>query len=151
MENFREQVKRRRNINVVLLVFLVTLFAVLIIMDATGCWAGYDESESSMAGFRSGFASALIGFSIMKIVIYTRALKDEKKLKAMYINETDERSLMISQKIASSSFKVTIMGLAIACVVVSFFSKPILETLVCIISFILAVEIGFKFYYTRKY
>ena len=159
MENFRKQIKRRLTTNVVLAVFLTVLFAVLIIMDLNNAWSnvlpaeltGGNESLDFMAGFRSGFCVSIIGFVVVNAIICARVLKDEKKLKALYIKETDERNLMIAQKTSSASFAVTIMGLAVACVVVSFFSRPILYTLVCIIFFIVIVQFGFKLYFSRKY
>ncbi|MBQ7981518.1 MAG: hypothetical protein IJ305_07920 [Oscillospiraceae bacterium] len=156
MEKFRKQIKRRLTTNVVLAIFLAALFAVLMILDATNAWSTFLPMEENgdsafMAGFRTGFCTSLIGFAVAKIIIYARTLKDEKKLKAMYIKETDECSLMIAQKTASASFAVTIMGLAVACVIVSFFSRPILYTLICVTFFTIIVKAVFSIYFSRKY
>ena len=159
MEKFRKQIKRRLRINVVLAILLVVLFAALMIMDATNAWStflpaeltGGDESLDFLAGFRTGFCTSLIGFFVVKINVLSRALKDEKKLKAMYIRETDERNLLIEQKTSTASFAVTIIGLGVACVVVSFFSRPILYTLICVILFVSIVKVAFSIYYSRKY
>ncbi len=156
MEKFRKQIKRRLTTNVVLAIFLVVLFAALMIMDATNAWSTFLPVEKNgdsafLAGFRSGFCTSLIGFAVVKIIVLSRALKDENKLKAMYIKETDERNLLIEQKTSSASFAVTIMGLAVACVIVSFFSRPILYTLVCVILFVSIVKVAFSIYYSKKY
>lgn len=156
MEKFRKQIKRRLRTNVVLAIFLVALFAALMIMDATNAWSTFLPIEENgdnafLAGFRTGFCTSLIGYAVVKIIVLSRALKDEKKLKAMYIRETDERNLMIEQKTSSASFAVTIMGLAVACVIVSFFSRPILYTLVCVILFVSIVKVTFSIYFSRKY
>lgn len=159
MEKFRKQIKRRLRTNVVLAIFLVALFATLMIMDATNAWStflpaeltGGDESLDFLAGFRTGFSSSLIGYAIVRAVICARTLKDEKKLKALYIKETDERNLMIAQKASSASFLVTIIGLAVGCVIASFFSKLVLMVLAIVIVFVAAVQIGFYIYFSKKY
>ncbi len=156
MEKFRKQIKRRLRTNVVLAIFLVALFAVLMIMDATNAWSTFLPVEENgdgafMAGFRTGFCTSLIGYAVVKIIVLSRALKDEKKLKAMYIRETDERNLLIEQKTSTASFAVTIMGLGVACVIVSFFSRPILYTLICVILFVSIVKVAFSIYYSKKY
>ncbi|MBQ8176603.1 MAG: hypothetical protein IJ035_06160 [Oscillospiraceae bacterium] len=156
MEKFRKQIKRRLRTNVVLAIFLVVLFAVLMIMDATNSWSTFLPIEENgdnafMAGFRSGFCTSLVGFAVVKIIILSRALKDEKKLKAMYIKETDERNLLIEQKTSTASFAVTIIGLGVACVVVSFFSRQILYALICVILFVSVVKAAFGIYYSKKY
>lgn len=137
-------------------VFLVALFAMLMIMDATNAWNTFLTVEKNgdgafMAGFRSGFCTSLIGFLVVKIIILSRALKDEKKLKAMYIKETDERNMLIEQKTSTASFAVTIIGLGVACVIVSFFSRQILYTLICVILFVSIVKVTFNIYYSKKY
>ncbi len=156
MEKFRKQIKRRLTTNVVLAIFLAALFAVLMIMDATNAWSTFLPIEENgdnafLAGFRSGFCTSLIGFFVVKIIILSRALKDEKKLKTMYIKETDERNMLIEQKTSTASFAVTIIGLGVACVVVSFFSRPILYTLICVILFVSIVKVAFGIYFSRKY
>ena len=156
MEKFRKQIKRRIRTNVVLAILLVALFASLMIMDATNAWSTFFPIEENgdnafLAGFRTGFCTSLIGFAVVKIIVLSRALKDEKKLKAMYIRETDERNLLIEQKTSTASFAVTIMGLGVACVIVSFFSRPILYTLICVILFVSIVKVAFSIYYSKKY
>lgn len=156
MEKFRKQIKKRLRTNVVLAIFLVVLFAVLMIMDATNAWSTFLPVEENgdnafMAGFRTGFCTSLIGFAVVKAIIYARTLKDEQKLKAMYIKETDERNLLIEQKTSTASFAVTIIGLGVACVIVSFFSRPILYTLICVILFVSIVKAAFGIYYSQKY
>lgn len=156
MEKFRKQIKRRLRTNVVLAILLVALFASLMIMDATNAWSTFLPIEENgdnafLAGFRTGFCTSLIGFAVVKIIILSRALKDENKLKAMYIKETDERNLLIEQKTSTASFAVTIIGLGVACVIVSFFSRPILYTLICVILFVSIVKVAFSIYYSKKY
>ena len=156
MEKFRKQIKRRLRTNVVLAILLVALFATLMIMDATNAWSTFLPFEENgdnafLAGFRTGFCTSLIGYAVVKIIVLSRALKDEKKLKAMYIRETDERNLLIEQKTSTASFAVTIMGLGVACVIVSFFSRPILYTLICVILFVSIVKVAFSIYYSKKY
>lgn len=159
MENFRKQIKRRMTTNVVFAVLFAVLMAVLVILDMNNAWSmvlpaeftGGDESLDFLAGFRTGFCTSVIGFAVVRAIIYARTLKDEKKLKAMYIKETDERNLLIAQKTSSAGFVVTIMGLAVASVVVSFFSRTILYTLICVILFVAIVKAVFSIYFSRKY
>ena len=159
MEKFRKQIKTRMIGYIVTAVLLAILYIVLVFIDKTNAWgtvlpasiSGAAEEGDFTSGFRTGFCSAIVGFAAVKAVLCAAALKNEKKLKAMYIKETDERTAMILQKTASSSFGVTIMALAVASVVASFFSMTVLYTLIAIIFFIVFVRTAFQFYYTRKY
>ncbi|MGN0675532.1 MAG: hypothetical protein ACI4KG_07255 [Oscillospiraceae bacterium] len=159
MEKFRKQIKTRMIGYIITAILLAILYIVLVFIDKTNAWgtvllasiSGTAEEGDFTSGFRTGFCSSIVGFAVVKAIFCAAALKNEKKLKAMYIKETDERTAMILQKTASSSFCVTIMALAVASVVASFFSMTVLYTLIAIIFFIVFVRTAFQFYYTRKY
>lgn len=159
MEKFRKQLKTRMTGYIITAVLSAILYGVFAFLDMTNALgtvlpssiSGAAEEGDFTSGFRTGFCSAIVGFAVIKAIFCAAALKNEQKLKAMYIKETDERTAMIIQKTASSSFSVTIMALAVASVAASFFSMTVLYTLIAIIFFIVFVRTAFQFYYTRKY
>ena len=140
-------------------VLMAVLFTVLIVLDINNAWStflpaeltGGNESLDFMAGFRTGFCISIVGVMIIKAAVFAKALRSGKKLKELYIKETDERTVLIGQKTSAASFSITTLSLAVAAVVSSFFSITVLYTLICAIFFICLVQVGFHFYYSRKY
>lgn len=159
MEKFKKQLKAKMIGYIITAALSAILYGVFAFLDMTNALgtvlpssvSGAAETSDFTSGFRTGFCSGIIGFAVIKAIFCAAALKNEQKLKAMYIRETDERTALILQKTASSSFCVTIMALAVASVAASFFSMTVLYTLIAIIFFIVFVRMIFQFYYTRKY
>ena len=107
MEDFRKQVKKTLNI----------YRAVLI------------------AAFGTGVCASIITLMIVNVSRYSTALKNDEKLKKLYILETDERERLIYEKSNSSSFRAVIILLGLAAIIIA----------------IAFVQAAFKFYYRRKY
>lgn len=161
MEKYRKQIVTRMTAYIIAAVLCAVLFGVLIALDLltdgnmflSGSMTGTEASDGGdfVAGFRSGFCMAVVGIMVINIIRYANALRNEEKLKKMYICETDERTRLINEKTASGSFTVTSLSLGVATVVSSFFSMTVLFTLIGVIMFITLVKFVFYFYYSRKY
>ena len=88
--------------------------------------------------------------SIVMIVYLSLALKDEKKLKDMYIKSTDERNLAISKETMRTASVISLMALAIAVIVSGFFSVTVSLTLFAVLMTDTFITCAVKLYYNRK-
>lgn len=144
MENFRKQAKKTRIIYIVLLIAAIALWVVFNAVEIAG-------HENNSSNFGRGFCAGVIGLMAVNIARYSAALKDDEKLKRLYIAETDEREKLICEKSDSSSFKTILCIIVLSAMVASFYSDTVFYTLVAVMLTIMFVKAGFRFYYRRKY
>lgn len=150
MEEFRKQVKRTLNIYRAVLIAAIVMLIVLNVIEIAA-ELGEKSTNDLSNGFGTGVCASIITLMIVNVSRYSTALKNDEKLKKLYIMETDERERLIYEKSNSSSFRAIIILLGFAAMAASFFSKPIFYTIVAIIMAIAFVQAAFKFYYRRKY
>lgn len=144
MENFRKQAKRTLKIYIAVLITAIALWVVFTVLRI----AGGEENSSS---FGTGACGGIITLMALNIARYSAALKDDEKLKKLYIAETDERARLIYEKTNSASFRTAIIVLGLSAMVASFYSETVFYTLVAVIFVIAFIQAGFSFYYRRKY
>lgn len=150
MEEFRKQVQKTLNVYRAILIAAIVILIVLNIIEIAAV-LGEKSTIDLGNGFGTGVCASVITLMIINVCRYSAALKNDEKLKKLYILETDERERLIYEKTNSSSFRAVIILLGLAAMVASFFSKPIFYTIVAIIIAIAFVQAAFKFYYRRKY
>ncbi|MEZ3455027.1 MAG: hypothetical protein K1W17_11785 [Oscillospiraceae bacterium] len=150
MEDFRKQVRKTLNIYRAVLIAAIVILIVLNVIEIAA-ELGEKSTNDLSNGFGTGVCASIITLMIVNVSRYSTALKNDEKLKKLYILETDERERLIYEKSNSSSFRAVIILLGLAAMVASFFSKPIFYTIVAIIIAIAFVQAAFKFYYRRKY
>ncbi len=150
MEDFRKQVRKTLNIYRAVLIAAIVILIVLNVIEIAA-ELGEKSTNDLSNGFGTGVCASIITLMIVNVSRYSIALKNDEKLKKLYILETDERERLIYEKSNSSSFRAVIILLGLAAMVASFFSKPIFYTIVAIIIAIAFVQAAFKFYYRRKY
>ena len=139
MDKFKTKVRSRILFLTVLLVSLAAIYLILFINQEN-----LSKSSKDMMNFHGG---ALTSFSIILILnIYKnlRAIRDEKKLKRLYIMEKDERSIMIMQKTGAIGINICILGFASTTIIAGYFSKVVFFTLLGATLFVALVkgEIG---------
>ncbi len=143
MESFRKTLKKRLALAGIYN-GMVVLFVIL------GYILGKRFELSDIAvGFASGF---FVGIQIVMISYmrkYQAALKDDEKLKALYISENDERSKFIESKIGGTGISIVLGGMALGAIVAAFFSQTVFLTLLSVLLFSLLVIITLKFHYNR--
>lgn len=144
MENFRKQAKRTLIIYIAVLAAAVVLWVVFSVFDI----AGIEKDSSS---FRTGACSGITALMALNIARYSEALKNDEKLKKLYIAETDERTRLIFEKSNSASFRTVIIVLGLSAMVASFYSETVFSTLIAVIFVIIFINAGFNFYYRRKF
>lgn len=151
MEEFRSRVKKTLNIYRAVLIAAIVIFAALNIFEITGILESETVESDIGNGFGTGICTAIIFFMAISIYKCSSALKNEDKLKKLYIAETDERERLIYEKTNSSSFRTIIILLGLSEMIASFLSKTVFNTIFVIIIAIAFIQAAFKFYYRRKY
>lgn len=141
MEKFKQQLRHR--------IFYVGVYCGIVI--ALNILAIFFNLESFAAAFASGVSWGIGGVMIFYVVRYRAALKDEEKLKKLYIEENDERQKLIDAKIGSSGIDILAMFLLLAMIISNFFNQTVFYTLFSTVIFIILVKFALKFYYNKKF
>ena len=147
MEQFKTTLKRR--------LYAMTGYAVaLAVLVCLGLFrpmgGNNEETQVFMAGFNAGLFAVAIGVLVVSAVKYRAALKNEGKLKALYITEHDERLLAIHTKIGGTGMQVILFGLLGATIAAGFLNQTVFFTLLGALLFGAAVKAVLKVYYTRR-
>ncbi|MDD3393740.1 MAG: DUF2178 domain-containing protein [Anaerotignum sp.] len=140
MENFKKKLKKRILFGAIYCCLVPCL--VLILHFAVG--------ETPSAGFTAGFATGLAGVALFFVIQSALALRNEEKVRRLYIAETDERQLYIANKAASTSILAILAGIGLAAVVASYCDRTVFYTLLGMLFFICASIGASKLYYSKK-
>lgn len=101
-------------------------------------------------GLRGG---VVIGFVIFLVITFIRnmlAIRNEEKLKKMYLEEYDERALAISEHSSRVTFNITIYIILVICVITGLYNTTISLTLLVVWIFILLTRIITMIFYNNK-
>ncbi|WP_340017559.1 hypothetical protein [Paenibacillus sp. FSL H3-0457] len=145
MDKYKIKVKTRKNV-----LSLVAAATLLIYVGLIFYRGGLPDLPSFIKGFHTG---AFIGVEVaiaFFLVRYIKASKNEAELKKQYIEENDERSVMILQSAGTLSTAIILIGLGIASVVAGFFNSLIFYTLLTCLLFVLIVFFALWMFYARK-
>lgn len=138
MEVFREKLKVQ-NLAIGMCCFILAFFSFLAAAGQAGLIgfmqpAGNDSHWQSMwrglvTGMSAGILIVLIAFLIRNIL----ALKDEKKLKKLYVETYDERAILIWTAARSTAMQLFLMVGVVAAIVAGYFSMTVSLTIVACI------------------
>ncbi|WP_145321535.1 hypothetical protein [Paenibacillus xylanexedens] len=145
MDKYKIKVKTRKNV-----LSLVAAATLLIYVGLIFYRGGLPDLPSFIKGFHTG---AFIGVEVAVaffLVRYIKASNNEAELKKQYIEENDERSVMILQSAGTLSIAIILIGLGIASVIAGFFNPLIFYTLLACLLFVLIVFFALWMYYARK-
>ncbi|MGE6663841.1 hypothetical protein [Paenibacillus xylanexedens] len=134
MDKYKIKVKTRKNV-----LSLVAAATLLIYVGLIFYRGGLPDLPSFIKGFHTG---AFIGVEVAVaffLVRYIKASNNEAELKKQYIEENDERSVMILQRAGTLSTAIILIGLGIASVIAGFFNPLIFYTLLTCLLFVLIV------------
>lgn len=148
MENFRVELKKRILVVPIASAVIILVTVLGIIYKAEGSNEGVSDFIS---GFHFGFTIGILGVSIVLAIKYAIALRDEEKLRKLYIKETDERTLYIQSQIGGAGINIIIAGLAIGTVIAGYMNEVAFFTLLGAVFFTGAVKITLKVFYNHKY
>lgn len=155
MEQYREKLKIQ-NITTAICCVLLAACTVLGFLGEMGIVAlnpvaGDSHWQSRWRGFLSGASFGILALMLFFLVRNLQAMKDEKKLKKLYIKENDERSIQIWTAARASSLQVFLLvGLA-ACIVTGYFSMTVSLTILGCIFFQSLLGMAFKIHYSKKF
>ena len=142
MEEYRKKIQKKLVIMRIMgILFLLILIAEKIFLE---------KKDTFYSGLLAGGASGIIVVTIGYCVRFSNALKDEKKLKAMYIQETDERNKEIAKKTMATSSMITLYVTAFAVFISGIFSDTVAMTLAVAMIVDALITAGVSAYYNQK-
>lgn|SRR5690554_4429758 len=145
MDKFKEKIRYR------ILFLLITLFSFIAIYLIL--FLNQDnllKPSNEIIGFHGGALSSFSVLLILNIFKNIKGMKDENKLKKLYIEENDERAIMIMQKTGAVGINICILGFAIATIIAGYFNRIAFFTLLGSTLFVSLIKGLFKIYYHRK-
>jgi len=154
MEQYREKLKVSQRIYAFAALLLMG-FSVLFLLSECGVvnitpMTGDSHWQSRWRGFVSGASCGIAIFMLVGIIRISKALKDEKSLKKLYVQDHDERQIQIWTAARASATQIFLILGMVAGVVAGYFNMTVsITVLVCV--FVHSV-VGFvcKLYYSRK-
>ena len=132
-------------------IYDVLVIALILIFQFTSLGA----KEGTAAALGQSFAMGAITGIMFVMVIFMRkyimALRHEEKLKALFIEENDERNKFIYAKIGGAGMNIAIMSATLSVLIAAFFNETVFVTLIGVTVYISFVKLFLKIYYNKKY
>lgn len=152
MDKFKNKLKKRRIIDIIV---LTGIFSILICLFFTGYFNNKPDVEgfnqkSFASGFSTGIFACMIGFIVIDIINITRALKNEVKLKKLYISENDERKKDISLHALATTGSFGYIFIIFQMFILSFSNSDMYLILLFNIISLAVVLLISKFYYSKQ-
>ena len=107
--------------------------------------------QSSWRGLLSGASISILAALLFGLIQNLRALKDEKKLKKLYIREGDERQKQIYTNALCAAMRASLVLGLVAVVVAGYFSMTVSVTLLAAVFVAALLATAFKLYFRKKY
>lgn len=142
MEEFRKKIHRELIVMRILCVLVIASLFVYKILTR--------DSDSYFSGVLYGVTGAMVALGIGYSVRFNMALKDDVKLKEMYIQQNDERNKQILKESARTSNTIYLFVTAIAAIIAGAFSETVSMTLSIAIVIYSLIEVGVSAYYNKK-
>lgn len=154
MEQYKKKLQSE-NIVFVIVIVILAGFMALTFAGEKGLLplapvAGGRHWQSSWRGFCGGLASTLLVVMIVGLIRNRLALKNQEKLKKLYIRQNDEREWEIYTKALCAAMRVCLLLGMAAVVIVGYFNATAGLTLLIAIFCVSWICLGFKLYYRKK-
>lgn len=150
MEKYKRKVKKR-----LVLFYLFNALSFILIISAaiygTATIEGKQNIGEMIHGFQIGIFLCLQIFLLKSIIKSHQAIKTESSLKALYIEENDERTKFLKDKIGGFGFDFSLAVIATVTVISGFFNQIIFCTLLGVLVFMALTKGSLKLYYRKKY
>lgn len=148
MEKFKKTLQIR-------VIFSCIYNAVVFVLLASGVIHKVTGGNECVSDFIWGFNVGLcVGVQIGMLYYlgkYIAAVKNEEKLKQLYIAENDERSIYIDTRTGGFAINLIILGITLGTVVSGYFSQTVFITLLSVTIFCITVKLILKMYYNKKF
>jgi len=135
MEAFRDKLKVQ-NLAIAMCCFILAIFSFLAAAGEAGL-IGFMQPAVNDSHWQSMWRGLVMGMSvgilIVMIVFLVRnilALKDEKKLKKLYVETYDEREIQIWTAARSTAMQIFLMAGVVAAIIAGYFSITVSITIV---------------------
>lgn len=138
LEQYRKKVQMR-------LTVMKILVGVYMVLMLTGGLLGNHPSASMLVGM--GTAGGLVALKV--IIQQSKALRDEKKLRQLYIQEHDERMMAIRQKAGYPVLVYLSLAVTAAALIAGFFNETVMLTLIAVAMLQLLLCLAIKFWCMR--
>jgi len=103
------------------------------------------------SGFRTGIFVVFVASMMNSIMRAARALRSEDALRRLYIQESDERTNLIRDRVGRAGLDFITGGLATASFIAGMFNETVFYTLCGALAFAVLVKASLKFYYSRRF
>lgn len=155
MEQYKEKLKIT-NFFLMIGCVILAVFAVLAIGSELGWFhilrpvAGDSHWHSRWFGFVTGASCGIFAFMFVGLVRNCRALKDDKKLKKLYVKEHDERTIQIQTLARNTAMQILLLGGLVAVVIAGYFSITVSLTILACIFVASVTSLLLVAYYSKK-
>lgn len=155
MEQYKEKLKLT-NLFLTIGCLILASFAVFAIGSELGWFrilrptAGDSHWQSGWFGFITGVSCGVFALMFVTLIRNRHALKDDQKLKKLYVKEHDERTIQIQTLARNTAMQIMLLGGLVATAIAGYFSITVsLTILACIVtaSIISLLLVG---YYSKK-
>lgn len=156
MEQYKEKLKIT-NVFLIIGCVVLALFALLAIGNELGWFhilkpvAGDSHWHSHWNGFITGASCGIFGFMLAGLIRNRQALKDEKKLKKLYVKEHDERTIQILTLARNTAMQILLLGGLVATVIAGYFSIAVSLTILACIFISSITSLLLVGYYGKKF
>lgn len=155
MKNFREKLKIDNIVSGIGCAVLL-VFGFLSVAGETGLIpaftpaAGDSHWQSQWRGFILGASTGILALMLFGLIRNLRAMKDEEKLRKLYIKCHDERTIQVQTSAQAAGLRTALILGIVAVVVAGYFSVTVSMTILSCVLFTSLITVGFKLYYHKK-
>ena len=155
MEQYKKELKNSCRITaffcVILAVFSVLGFAAEAGLVELTPVTGDSHWQSTWRGIVSGASMGILALMIFSVVQSLRAIKDEKKLRKLYVEANDERQIKIWTSARALAMQIFLMAGLVAGVAAGYFNMTVSVTILACVLVHSLMGVACKIYYSLKY
>lgn len=107
--------------------------------------------QSLWRGFVSGGSSGILGLMVFVLIRNLLAIKDNQKLKKLYVKTHDERTIQLFHNARSTAMTIFLIGGLIAVMVTGYFNATVSITILACVMVCSSLCLWLKIYYDKKY
>ena len=155
MQHYKEKLKIT-NIFLTVGCAVLAVFIVLAIGNELGWFhilkpvAGDSHWQSSWNGFITGASCGVFALMLVSLIRNCQALKDEKKLKKLYVKENDERTIQIVTLARNTAMQILLLAGLVATVIAGYFSITVSLTILACTFTASVTSLLLVGYYSKK-
>ena len=141
MEEFKKKLQKKLWISTFCCMFVPVVLIVMQIITK--------KDVDYASGMIYGAVSGALVTAVFNLARMYSALHNEDKLKKMYIEETDERNIMLNKETCNTALIISLICISFASVIASFFNIGISIALAAAACFTALVTVVVRIYYNK--